>query len=71
VTLISWILTVISVIGAILNARKSIWGFYIWLPVNVAWIVYNFKIGQPGQAVLFLVYTVISTWGIIQWRKRK
>jgi nicotinamide riboside transporter PnuC len=70
-TVVSWIITSVSLLGAVLNAKKSIVGFYIWIPANLAWVGYDIYIGQYAQAVLFIVYTAISTWGIYQWRKQK
>jgi nicotinamide riboside transporter PnuC len=67
--MIAWGITLVSVLGAVLNAKKSIVGFYIWVPANIAWVIYNTYNHQYAQAVLFVVYTVITVWGIIQWRK--
>ncbi len=69
--LISIILTLTSIVGAIWNARGNIWGFYIWVPANLGWIAYDIVIEQYSQAVLFFVYTVITIYGIYQWRKHK
>jgi len=68
---ISWILTVWAIIGAILNARGSIKGFYIWIVGNIGWVAYNLYIEEWALAALFVVYTLISTYGIYQWRKKK
>ncbi len=70
-TIISWCITVCSLTGAIFNARGNIWGFYIWIPANIAWVVYDFIVGQPAQATLFIAYTVISLVGVYTWRKNK
>jgi len=65
----TWLITAGSLLGAVLNARKSIKGFYIWVGANVAWVIYDFSIGEMSQAVLFLAYTGITIYGIMQWRK--
>jgi nicotinamide riboside transporter PnuC len=65
-----WIITLISLIGAIFNAKGSIWGFYIWIPANIGWVIYDFSIGQPAQAVLFIAYTIITVYGTWTWRKK-
>ena len=67
--IISVVLTILSIGGAIWNARGSIWGFFIWVPANVGWIIYDIAIEQYAQAVLFVVYTGICGYGIYQWRK--
>ena len=68
--IISWLITVLSLVGAIFNAKGNIWGFYIWVPANIAWVIYDFTIGQPAQASLFIAYTVITLFGIYAWRKK-
>ena len=67
---ISWIFTALSVLGAYLNARGKIAGFYVWIPANIAWIVYDWIIGEPAQSVLFMVYLVICLIGIRTWRRK-
>ena len=71
IQIVSWILTIVSVAGAILNARKSIIGFYIWIVSNIAWSILDFSVGLPAQGYLFIVYTIITSYGIYQWRKKK
>ena len=68
--IISWLITAVSLIGAIFNAKGNIWGFYIWIPANIAWVVYDFIEGQPAQASLFIAYTIITAFGIYTWRKK-
>jgi len=69
--IISSVITLFSICGAVFNARGSIWGFYIWLPANLSWVVYDICIKEYPQAVLFVVYSIISAFGIYQWRKHK
>jgi nicotinamide riboside transporter PnuC len=71
ITLISWILTTLSVIGAIRNAQGKIDGFYIWVVSNVGWVVYDIVTNQPAQIALFSVYTLITLYGIYKWSKKK
>ena len=66
---ITWVLTASCILGAVLNAKKNIVGFYIWLPTNLAWAAVAWYNNLPAQSVLFIVYTVISIIGIINWRK--
>lgn len=68
--IISWLITAISLTGAIFNAKGNIWGFYIWIPANIGWVVYDFAIEQPAQASLFIAYTIITLFGIYAWRKK-
>lgn len=68
---ISWIFTAASLTGAIFNARGKILGFYIWIPANIAWAIYDWYIGELAQSFLFIIYTVITCFGVYQWRKKK
>ena len=69
IQILSWVFAVIAIVGAVLNARQSIKGFYLWLVSNTGFIVINFLIGMPAQATLFIVYNIITVYGIYQWRK--
>ena len=66
---LTWVLTASCILGAVLNAKKNIIGFYIWLPTNLAWAVVALYKDLPAQALLFVVYTIIAIIGIINWRK--
>jgi len=70
-TLISWALTLLSVIGAIRNAQGKIDGFYIWVVSNIGWVGYDIYTKQPAQIALFSVYTAITIYGIIKWNQNK
>ena len=65
-----FILTVLSLLGAVLNAKGRISGFYIWIVANVGWVIVDLSHGLYSQAILFAVYTMISVYGIIQWSRR-
>lgn len=68
--LIGWLLTINSVIGAILNSHKRIEGFYVWVIGNTGWVLYNLDNQQYPLACLFFIYLIISIMGILQWRKK-
>lgn len=68
---IGWALTINSILGALLNARKRIEGFYLWAAGNLGWMIWALYNGIYSQAVLWLVYFIITVYGIYQWRKIK
>ena len=70
-TIFSWILTALSIIGALRNAQEKIDGFYIWIVANIGWIIYDVITNQPAQIALFAVYTAISIFGVYQWIKNR
>lgn len=66
---IGWLITALSIIGAVLNAQKKLSGFYVWLVSNAGWVAYDLYIKNYPQAALFMVYFGISIYGIIIWLK--
>ena len=66
----TWIITLLSIIGVILNIKKNKYCFIIWACTNFTWMMVDFHAGLYAQAFLFLVYFVLALWGIYEWRKR-
>jgi len=75
VSLLGPIALILSIVGAILNARKLIIGFYIWTLSNVFWIALNIHLyiqGNPevvSQIIMFVIYTILNFYGIYKWKK--
>ena len=65
---ITWLLTILAIVGVILNIQKKQICFYIWAVTNAGWAIIDFYKGIPAQAFLFLVYFGLSVWGIIKWK---
>ncbi len=68
--LLPWTLTVVSIIGAVLNIKKKRSSFAVYTVANIGWIAVNIYHGIYAQAALFLVFTGLSTWGWIEWGRR-
>ena len=68
--ILTWVAAVLAIVGVILNVRLRIEGFYFWIATNIIWVVIDIQRGIYAQAALFAVYTVLSVWGIVCWRKR-
>lgn len=66
-----WIVTIISLIGSVLNAKKSKWCFYVWILANVLWLIYDIHIGLYSRAALDTIQTIICISGIIYWKKEE
>ena len=65
-----WIITTMAIVGVIFNVKKRIEGFYLWTISNLGFVVIDYKAGLYAQALLFVVYTGLSIWGIVEWRKK-
>ena len=69
--IITWSMTLLSIIGVILNIKKKKICFVLWSITNVSWCIYDFVIGAYAQSFLFLVYLGLSIWGIFEWKKEE
>jgi len=67
----TYFLTVLALIGVVLNIKKKITCFYIWLFTNASWAVVDFYKDIPAQGILFTLYTGLAVYGILSWRKDK
>lgn len=66
----TWVITVLSLIGTVLNIKKSIWCFYIWTFGNTAWLLFDVHTGYYSRATLDAVHLVFAVWGIVAWKKK-
>jgi nicotinamide riboside transporter PnuC len=67
---LSWGLSVLGIMGSILNIRKKKSCFLIWNIGNIGWMLLAIWIPEfRGQAPLWLVFTILNTWGYFAWRK--
>lgn len=66
----TWVVSVLSICGAYLNAKGKWQGFVIWIFTNISWITINIYYGVYAQAFLFVIYTGVSTYGLITWLKK-
>lgn len=64
-----WICSAISIIGAILNARKNKWGFIVWIIGNVGWIIADIHYGMFEQIPVWIVFSAISAYGFYLWSR--
>jgi nicotinamide riboside transporter PnuC len=66
----TWLLTILSLTGVVLNVKKHRACFLFWLPANLGWAILAFQKHIPAAVVLFGVYAGLAVWGIIKWRRR-
>ena len=67
--MITWIITIGSLIGTWLNAKKKRFCFIIWIVCNIAWMIYDITYITYSRAVLDIVQTAFSVYGFIEWGK--
>ncbi|MDR2377565.1 MAG: hypothetical protein LBD54_02315 [Puniceicoccales bacterium] len=60
-----WVAVVWSLIGSYFNATMRIkLSYIIWLPSNIYLVIYNIRIGQSAQGVLFSFYLFFNLIGL-------
>jgi nicotinamide riboside transporter PnuC len=64
-----YLAALISLIGIILNAKKEISCWAVWLVSDVMWIIYSGIEGDIPSIVLWLLFAVFNVYGWISWRK--
>ena len=67
--MIDLIATILSILGAILNAKGMISGFYVWLVSNSLWMLYGGITNQSYIIATFFMYSIITLYGIDCWKK--
>ena len=67
----TWIITLVNLLGTFLNCKKKVSGFIIWLICNVAWMLYDIISGNYARAVLDVVQGGFCIYGIVEWRKNR
>ena len=63
-----WCMTILSIVGVILNIKKRNECFIVWIFTNASWAIYDFKIGAYSQSALFGIYFALSIWGLHEWK---
>jgi len=70
-TIGTWLLTALNLVGTVLNVKKVKYCFYIWLLANAFWLAYDVYVGLYSRAVLDAVHFGLAAWGIIAWKNNK
>ena len=63
----TWLLTIVSLIGNYLNCRKVRVCFVIWLICNVGWLVYDIANAIYARAILDIVQSAFCVYGYYEW----
>ena len=70
ITVFTWVITLISLTGTILNVKKNALCFWLWAFGNIAWLSYDLSLELYSRAVLDMVQLGFAIWGIIKWKKK-
>jgi nicotinamide riboside transporter PnuC len=65
----TWLITIISLVGVVLNIKKQRASFALWLVTNGFWCIYDYSLGAYAQSALFFIYFLLAVWGLWEWKK--
>lgn len=60
-----------GLIGHWFVSNQDVRGYYYWIIGNLATIYLQFKVELYGMVILFVIYTALSIYGIVKWKKIK
>lgn len=69
--MIGWILSVLSVAGTIMNARKMLLCWPVWLVANTGWTVLAYLRNDMPQVALWTVYNLVAIYGWWHWTHKE
>ena len=67
--LFGYLAALVSLIGIILNAKKHMACWPIWIFGNVMWITYSGIEGDIPSVVLWVTFSIFNVYGWYQWKK--
>lgn len=70
-TLIEWVLVVLSILGNVLIIYKMRSGYGVWIVGNVGWVICFTYRELWAQVFLFTVYLALAIWGFIKWKPHR
>jgi len=62
----NWIAMGLGILGAILNARLNVLGFFVWIVANSLWIYIFWGNNWPAVGQ-FAIFNIVCVIGIFKW----
>jgi len=69
--LLSGIMSLVALLGTIMNAERNKVGFAFWLVSNLYMAIRFFVIAEYAQSVLFFTYFLLAIRGIFVWTDKE
>jgi len=72
-TMLQWLATALSFIGAAINIKRSRWGFMVWNVAAIIWIWWAL-LSSPipaGLIVTQALFMCLNVYGFIEWSRPK
>lgn len=64
-----WAVTMICLIGTVLNCKKFKSCFVFWAIGNILWLIYDLYSGLYSRAFLDAVQLVLAIYGAYEWKR--
>jgi len=64
---ISWVASILSITGIILNAYMVIWCWPVWILANTFWIYWSWKKREIAQVILWIAFEFANIYGWYMW----
>ena len=68
---ITWLIALIGMTGAVLNAKQKKIGFYFLIVSNLANMALYLSVGWYGKTFFAILKNLINVWGIVNWTKNE
>ncbi len=62
--------TVLSVVATWMMARRILENWVYWIAADLVAVYFNWALGYHGFAVLYVLYMVLSTLGLVRWLRQ-
>jgi nicotinamide riboside transporter PnuC len=64
-----WIVTIICLVGTILNVKKIQFCFILWTIGNLLWLILDMYNKVYSRSLLDIIQLILAVWGYIAWKK--
>lgn len=64
---ILWFISLLTLLGSILNVKKMPSSFVLWTISNIFWLVFDLVNKVYSRAALDVVNLTTSIWGLVSW----
>lgn len=64
-----WILTIVGLVGVVLNIKQDRRCFFLWMVSNAGFALETAILGAWNMTFLFVVYFILAIAGIKSWSK--
>lgn len=71
-TLLQWMATLLSLVGAVINIRKNRWGFMLWNLAALCWIwiaILNSPV-LSGLIATQILFISLNLYGFREWSRK-